>query len=231
MPKRQPNSVTVEMRTDYEPWRACSKEDSRPMLTGVYVDPKGYLVAADGFMLAVVPAKVRGPKTFTGAILPAPALEMAHRAIGRSSNTVSFTLDVESGRATVPVKASKGVLGTMGVDLITGTYPRWRALIPERKGMGARKYVAYDPTLIGRLARAIGSWPATINMAKGNGPAIILGHEGAFGVVMPMFAQEPDPKALSRVFRLRETPPLVPSRTDDLPPPAEIAEREAQKEG
>ena len=82
MPKRQPNIVTVKMDTSYEPWRACAKDNGRPVLAGVYVDPKGYLVATNGFILAVVPAKVKGSKAFTGAILPAVALEMAHKAVG-----------------------------------------------------------------------------------------------------------------------------------------------------
>ncbi len=79
MPKAQ--AVAVSFDKDRQIWECAAHEDSRPVLTGVYVDPKGYLVAADGFCLAGVPCKITHAKGFPGAIIPWRHLSAAAKSL------------------------------------------------------------------------------------------------------------------------------------------------------
>ncbi|KKM71475.1 hypothetical protein LCGC14_1430230 [marine sediment metagenome] len=173
-------ATTISISKDYKVWESAAKEDTRPILQGVYIDPTGYAVAADSFMLAAVPVTVEeGVLPEGGVNIPASFLKAAHKATFKRIDRVYLILGEDSvtSQATDPV---------MSTPYIQGSFPKWRVLIP--KEVNRNHLSILNPALTIRLMAALG---LTIPRIAGaapevGGPAVFVGEEGAIGAQMPM---------------------------------------------
>lgn len=110
--------------------RAASRDDTRPVLTGVLVRIESGLltmVATDSYRLAVRQAVIEGgPSEPVQALVPARALAEAQRAITASG---AEAVEVVLGESQGIFRAGDMRLTTR---LIDGQFPDYRQLIPER---------------------------------------------------------------------------------------------------
>lgn len=110
--------------------RAASRDDTRPVLTGVLVRIESGLltmVATDSYRLAVRQAVIEGgPAEPVQALVPARALAEAQRAIAASG---AEAVEVVLGESQGIFRAGDMRLTTR---LIDGQFPDYRQLIPER---------------------------------------------------------------------------------------------------
>ena len=106
--------------------RAASRDESRPVLTGILVRFEGdslIMAATDSYRLAVKETSMSGPGPELDAIVPARALlELARVAPG----TPELQLGVQENQV---LFASDGVLLT--TRRIEGQFPNYRQLLPE----------------------------------------------------------------------------------------------------
>ncbi len=105
--------------------RAASKDESRPVLTGVLIefeDGAVTMAATDSYRLAVRRAALPGSTTGAQAIVPARALQELSRIASGESIEVS-------------IGENQLLFGTDGVWLsarrIDGQFPNWRQLLPQ----------------------------------------------------------------------------------------------------
>ena len=109
---------------------AAATDDSRPVLTGIKVEMSGdsfTFAAADGFRLAVYDGKLAEPISedisFT---VPARALQEVGRLISSQSDPVEFTVTPQKSQALFRLTNVELVS-----QLVQGTFPNYRQLIPE----------------------------------------------------------------------------------------------------
>ena len=128
--------------------RAASRDDTRPVLTGVLVRVEAdslTMVATDSYRLAVRRGPISGgPAEPIEALVPARALAEAQRVIG-----LAGVDEIE-----LVLTESQGTLRAGGVRLTTrlidGQFPDYRQLIPDRF---EHDLVLSRPELLGVLAR------------------------------------------------------------------------------
>lgn len=167
----------------------CACDDGhRYYISGVYIDPQGYVVSTDGhrlfcarFDLMAGPDGTRlkdQPIGFGGFIIPRDILKRV--LTGNKQRVIELTSDVIDGQRYMP---------------IDGTFPDWRRVVPgdELSGVTAQfnpDYVA-DMGKIGKLLTGAGKGTlrATIHH-NGDAPAgVTFGdYTDAFGVLMPIRA-------------------------------------------
>jgi len=205
MPKKN-GHIEIQMESGFQPWLAAAREDNRPVLQGVWIDPKGYMVASDGSILAVVPCKITGaPRSFPGALVPADFVKGA--AKNRKGVPVWWpllTLDMTANTATREVSSSSE---RVTVDLIAGTFPNWRQIIPARRDLGAQRIKTYDPNLLSKVSGAIGANFPHVYFHKNSGPAVVTGSQDkAFGLLSPV-VHIPGDARLQHALKLRQASP------------------------
>lgn len=121
--------------------RAAATDDSRPVLTGIRMELQGTrfsVAAADGFRLAVYDRTLEIPVTETekdgedpkemAALIPATSLRDVMRALGRNEGEFRFTLSDTGAHAAF--RAGDVAIVT---NLIQGTFPNYRQLMPESR--------------------------------------------------------------------------------------------------
>lgn len=182
--------ATVIFRKQYKIWHACAEDDSRAVLTGVYLDPAGYLVAADGFILAIVPCRIEGELPKRGVILQAEIVKAAAEAEnGRDTGL----LQVSEKTAIAHIKGDLRMEG----GHITGAYPKWDRLVPKDAETAPLAAWALDGTRLTRLAEALGQTSNKDRAVKitssgsATRPFLVKGYDDqgkAYGVLMPMYA-------------------------------------------
>ena len=177
-------SWKVTLDTMYAPWLATADEDDpRPILTCVHIDPAGYAVASNGYLLAVVPCQIQpglaSDGVFDGVNIPAPLLKSA-AAIAKRRKNPSYEIAIAKDQA-----RSEFVGGGVWADLMPETYPNWRGLLPTEIGVSSSK--AVDPALAVTLNKAVGgSGPLRWVSGPGLSALVMWGYEGSFGLVMPL---------------------------------------------
>jgi len=153
----------------------CASTDKvRYYLCGVYVDPKGFLVATDGWRAFVGKIDLTGVPAFDGWIICRDVLKRA--LTGYKADTITIAPDR---------------VGDITRQPIDGTYPDWRRAVPdELSGETAQfnpNYIA-DMGKIGRLlsGKRDGGFAARIHH-NGESPAAITFPEidDCFAVLMP----------------------------------------------
>lgn len=135
LPEIEPNSAfTVDreafLDTIARVSRSASRDESRPVLTGVLVRFEGgkvVMAATDSYRLSVKETELaQGPKQELEAIVPARALSELAR-IGQSAESPSIEVGVQENQI---------VFGADGVWLtarrIDGQFPNYRQLLPEQ---------------------------------------------------------------------------------------------------
>jgi DNA polymerase-3 subunit beta len=106
--------------------RASSRDESRPVLTGILVRFEGsslVMAATDSYRMAVKETEVSGSPPELDAIVPARALEELRRIAGSADEIQLGTLDNH-----VVFVADEVVLTTRRID---GQFPNYRQLLPE----------------------------------------------------------------------------------------------------
>lgn len=175
----------VSYDSQFSPWLiAASTDDPRPVLTGVYVDPAGWLVATDGNALVVVPADIQPgilqTDPFAGAVIPASFLKAAHKA-ARRRKLEQVEVSIVGARARYEVTG-----GGTWANLINATFPDWRSLIP--RSIAPAQADGLNPELAVKLCSAIGAWVFCL-MSDGtkNSAFVVAGPDGtSFGLLMPV---------------------------------------------
>ncbi|MSQ11861.1 MAG: DNA polymerase III subunit beta [Dehalococcoidia bacterium] len=133
---------------------AAATEDSRPVLTGVKVELEGEqftLAAADGFRLAVRSGRLKEPVASSGAgkvefILPAKTLAEVSRLLpeaGKGGDVVEMVVAPNKNQVLFRLGPA-GAAGQVELvsQLIQGTFPNYKQLIPEAKQTRATVNVA-----------------------------------------------------------------------------------------
>lgn len=196
--------MEIAFGRDFRPHEAAANDQTRPVLTGVYVDPKGILVASDGFILAAVPCELRGtvPKDFDGCIIPANIVKAATGQKGGIAIPFSIEVDLDAKRATARDRNGDSVSG----DLIDGSYPRWRALIPAPKTLGKSERLVHTVGLEVKLAKAIGAEALVLLPGKQpSSPTVVVPLDSSlasFGIIMPLFIKSDPVAKAKRLLRL-----------------------------
>jgi DNA polymerase III sliding clamp (beta) subunit (PCNA family) len=117
---------------------SASKDDSRPVLTGVYVDPAaGTWAATDSYRMMI--ASVTGTANDAeqhdaGVIIPASALRIAAAAKGAESFQLSAPAhDAKYVAQYAEVMATAGdrVVAVLRIRVVEGQYPNYSALVPD----------------------------------------------------------------------------------------------------
>jgi hypothetical protein len=168
--------ITIDSK--YHIWECAAQDDFRPVkhsqqwatllqkLTCVLIDPAGYAVAADGYIMAIVPATIEDG----------------------TGEPVLIPKDV--------VKKSKGSTMTMKHVTALGEgnqFPNWRKLIPDGMDVSQHGQTGpLDPRLTVRVHEAMGyrkrdkSYPWYLSHSKTN-PTVFFGN-GAYAMQMPIYS-------------------------------------------
>jgi hypothetical protein len=165
------------------------KESSRPVLQGIALTKEGNLVAASGFILAIrIPKKTDGI-TFDGppfaAILPP---QVAKVKLEKNCSVI-----VDNIAHTVTFTPHKGDETT--VRLMDGHFPDYSRLVPTIAPGDTNALGTFNPELLIRLHKAIGSPDVMRLWAKSKrDPAVTVSSASdaytALGLIMPMFCEE-----------------------------------------
>lgn len=109
---------------------ATAAEDSRPILTGIYVHFDGdnlTFAAADGYRLAVRTAKVETPfDQSREVVIPAKAMRELARIIPDDESLVSISLPTERSLALFAIGST-----VISTQLLEGRFPDFGAIIPK----------------------------------------------------------------------------------------------------
>jgi DNA polymerase-3 subunit beta len=109
---------------------AAAVEESRPVLTGIYSEFEGdqlYLVAADGFRLAVHKTNLPTPvKQKTTVIIPARTLNELNRLLAEQEKPVEITINQQKSQVCFHLKDAQIVS-----QLIQGSFPNYSQVIPQ----------------------------------------------------------------------------------------------------
>lgn len=123
---------------------ATSKDDARPVLTGVLLTVEGKtitMVAADGFRLSIRKAQLGAkPEQNMRAIIPARALSEVARIAADDKEAVTMMLPAGRGQVIFSMKNAE-----LRCQLVEGAFPEIQQIVPN--GFKTRTVVATDAFL------------------------------------------------------------------------------------
>lgn len=129
---------------------AAAKEDSRPILTGIYTELQENVItmaAADGYRLAVRTANINGHfDPSTSLVIPSRALAEVARIISEEDDEVGITLPGERDIVLFHLKNT-----TLSSQLLEGKFPDFSAIIPRSYSTNT---VVYTSDLLRACKRA-----------------------------------------------------------------------------
>lgn len=102
----------------------CSTDETRYVLNGVLLDPRGCFVATDGHRLVKAPITPERGALANPIIIPAKACQQILRGLGNIGEAVE--LDVGASRLSVVVNGT-----TLTTRLIEGRFPEYENVIPQ----------------------------------------------------------------------------------------------------
>lgn len=153
--------MKITWDSDYKIWLVCAKDDPRPVLRSIYLDPAGFLVATDTLALAIIPCLLEGaPEGFDGLLLPPDHLKDTARHTTHSGQMVWAEIDQDQGTVT-----GWGKKGTTIRTLLPDQdqqFPLWRNLIEQslnsnyQEGVYGDRWLMDNPWTMTRLAEALG---------------------------------------------------------------------------
>jgi hypothetical protein len=207
-------SINVN-REDHQVWLgAAAPNDSRPVLTGVYVEPwaKGdvRLTAADGFVLVSVVVPAEYGKDFAGTIVPATAFKEA----AKYTTGPMLHLDLEAQVVSWRTKD-----GDASTPFIKGTFPSWASIVGDLDKMwgpaavDGRWQAAFNGDLMAKTQKALGATLTNVLLGKTPGSPYLMVANHGFAMLMPMFVQGPS-RDFSEVERV--APAFMDRRVADL---------------
>lgn len=177
----------VQFNKQYQPWQAVDA-DAIGSLAHVFVDPEGWLVATDAYILAAVPCEISdAPEGFAGCLVGADFLKAAAKATKKLS---VVPLDIDLNRLIATTSDIMHLLPPQS------RFPTWRRAIPPVVGPAdeheCTPYIAYNPWLYCRVALAIGVEKDSLapmclaaRCVAGDPRIGILTDGAAIGLIMP----------------------------------------------
>ena len=182
-------AINIFVEPQYRPDLCCVRDPSRPTLTGVFLDPSGWLVAADGFVLVACPCRIEGaPEGWQGAIVPALLFSKAQAVKARNLWQTKPLLTIEG--TLVCADIGDGMRAQM--SLIEGRFPAWRTFIPSgEQNDDSDAHLAVDVRKAVTMHRALGlGHGAVLRLiaSPNKGPVYAFGpsDDKAFGLIMPL---------------------------------------------
>lgn len=153
---------------------ACvSTEETRYYLNGVFVDPRGWLVATDGHRLfAARISGIEGTLPPEGVIIPRDTIKKA--LTGYKQQTITLT---------------DKALGDTLCTFIDGTFPAWERVVPKETSSQTAQFNPAYVGDMGKIAKLVGAnngYPHIWH--NGEGPALVsfFPREDCFAVLMPV---------------------------------------------
>ena len=107
---------------------AAANDELRPIMNGIYVDPRGYLVATDGHVMNVRKIEIDHADEFAGAVIPTAAAKT-----------------IKGGDVVTVIKRDSRIYiqySGVEVESIEGYYPRWYSVMP--KNVAGDSYIKMD---------------------------------------------------------------------------------------
>lgn len=174
------NTLTIQTALLKAALICASTDKHRHYITGVRVDPKGFLISTDGHRFFCAQIDLTDVQPFEGWTIPSDAIK---RAL--------------AGYKSLTIQISRERCGDVACEPIDAAYPNWCRVIPKDELSGETAqfnpdYIA-DMGKIGKVLGVTGSLTAHIHH-DGNNPAGVTfpGVEHAFAVLMPMRAHATD---------------------------------------
>jgi hypothetical protein len=173
--------IQVYLSAEHKPWLLCTDgKDGRDLLTNVFIDPAGYVIATNPHALCVCRVRIEeAPEGWAGALVPGSLLKKA-KPIVRGGNAF---INIETDKAWAFSKDGK-----LESPLGEGKYPDWRRVLPhlaERSRDAADLPIGLNFLLAADARSAIGGHHVTPFVATGQYAPLVLLAEDAFAVVMP----------------------------------------------
>lgn len=170
----------VKFSREYQPWLCAATRDVRPSLTGIAIDPDGWMVAADGYQLCAVPCTIEGVLEHV-SLVQATFVKNVTKWWPKNLGEPEFEVDEEQHTATFNLQSK------ITVPLIQQSFPQWRTMVPKHI-VPLGDHLFADPSRIQSACRAIGIDRCHIwaGGERRGSPLVLPGHAGAIAVVMPM---------------------------------------------
>jgi len=194
-------SVRISWESKYQAWECAAKDDSRPVLTNVWIDALGYAVAADGFTMSITPVSIEmtdEETMFNGVLIP----RQFFKAATQGKRQIPPFVEVEGVENEAKLWSWDKDTNRIGTLVGLGTFPDWKALLPRLSEETQRVRTTEDTVLVGidhklitQVTKAIGMGKETTLVMIQRGceePVYMVGSDGAFGVIMPMFMKLED---------------------------------------
>jgi hypothetical protein len=129
------------------------REESRPILGGVCVEPSGAIVATDGKTLCAHQSGASGAE--------APVILRFHKPrelVARKVEAVEMDTDGTPARNLVATLLDKygAPCGVTGCDVVEGPYPAWRQVVPHGDPVPTAA-LALNPEMVARFDRGDGT--------------------------------------------------------------------------
>ena len=234
--------VSVKGNRSQPVWECAADDDSRMALLAAHIervdDEHVRVTCANGFALASVVYPAEVPAGFTSADIPAELLKWAaeaspstdctclqceedHELHEATSIPIPLTLDTEQRVAEIEVNGF--TVRAPFVLQISRGFPDYRALTLKSMDAWSDKAtpeLGLDTELLGKAARAIGYGRMSIMRlpAKPMQPILLLGHDGAFALVMPMQITADTAARFKEVAALGGVQQEAPAHREDVNP-------------
>lgn len=107
---------------------AAANDEARPIMNGIYIDPRGYLVATDGHIMNITKIEIDHADEFAGAVIPTAAAKT-----------------LKGGDVVTVIKRNSRVYiqySGVEVEAIEGRYPNWYMCMPTE--VAGESYIRMD---------------------------------------------------------------------------------------
>lgn len=107
---------------------AAAHDEIRPIMNGIYIDPRGYLVATDGHIMNITKIEIDHADEFAGAVIPTAAAKT-----------------LKGGDVVTVIKRNSRVYiqySGVEVEAIEGRYPNWYMCMPTE--VAGESYIRMD---------------------------------------------------------------------------------------
>lgn len=142
---------------------AAANDELRPIMNGIYVDPRGYLVATDGHVMNVRKIEIDHADEFAGAVIPTAAAKTIKGGDvvtvikrGRRIYIQYSGVEVESIEGYFPNWYMVMPTEVAGESFINMDKKQWRAFLSTAKKMAVKPYRYTDAAL--SVSNGIVSW-------------------------------------------------------------------------
>ena len=181
---------------------ALGAETAPFFLKCVMVDPKGQLIATDGYIAAIVSCRVETDpgEEVLPALVPAELFKLAIKQTASKIKEAKLEVSIEKGQAIVNCGSYDGVSRLV----LEHKFPQWANLIPDNPQISLESQTL-DTEQLKRLGEALGTSELTIVFTGRDKQSIVLpvGGVGKIGAIQPLNPPSDDPPHVQVTQRLR----------------------------